>query len=75
MQGSKDEIKGLLGNNRRPLQQAHHRTVRTNINFPDAGQVRAERERERGREKVRERREEGEIESQRTGDSRPVACV
>ncbi|KAF0286929.1 Carbonic anhydrase-related protein 10 [Amphibalanus amphitrite] len=38
VQGSKEETKGLLGNNRRPLQQAHHRTVRTNINFPGAGE-------------------------------------
>ncbi|XP_037087204.1 putative carbonic anhydrase-like protein 2 [Pollicipes pollicipes] len=38
VQGSKDETKGLLGNNMRPLQPVHHRTVRTNVNFSNAGQ-------------------------------------
>lgn len=33
MQGSEDAPKAPLGNNARPLQPLHHRTVRTNINF------------------------------------------
>lgn len=34
MQGSEVTPKAPLGNNARPLQQLHHRTVRTNIDFP-----------------------------------------
>ncbi|KAB0798908.1 hypothetical protein PPYR_06788 [Photinus pyralis] len=33
MQGSQEAPKAPLGNNARPLQPLHHRTVRTNINF------------------------------------------
>ncbi|XP_078046830.1 carbonic anhydrase-related protein A [Augochlora pura] len=33
MQGSKDTPKAPLGNNSRPLQELHYRTVRTNIDF------------------------------------------
>lgn len=33
MQGSVESPKAPLGNNARPLQQLHHRTVRTNIDF------------------------------------------
>ncbi|KAK9498148.1 hypothetical protein O3M35_004026 [Rhynocoris fuscipes] len=33
MQGSEKIPKAPLGNNARPLQPLHHRTVRTNINF------------------------------------------
>lgn len=36
MQGTEQTPKAPLGNNARPLQQLHHRTVRTNINFPNA---------------------------------------
>ncbi|KAK6625858.1 hypothetical protein RUM43_006157 [Polyplax serrata] len=33
MQGSEETPKAPLGNNARPLQNLHHRTVRTNIDF------------------------------------------
>lgn len=33
MQGSQEIPKAPLGNNARPLQPLHHRTVRTNIDF------------------------------------------
>lgn len=33
MQGSEEAPKAPLGNNARPLQPLHHRTIRTNINF------------------------------------------
>lgn len=33
MQGSEETPKAPLGNNARPLQPLHHRTVRTNIDF------------------------------------------
>jgi hypothetical protein len=33
MQGSEQTPKAPLGNNARPLQQLHHRTIRTNIDF------------------------------------------
>lgn len=33
MQGSEQSPKAPLGNNARPLQPLHHRTVRTNIDF------------------------------------------
>lgn len=33
MQGSEQAPKAPLGNNARPLQPLHHRTVRTNIDF------------------------------------------
>ncbi|KAJ1529361.1 hypothetical protein ONE63_006149 [Megalurothrips usitatus] len=33
MQGSPETPKAPLGNNARPIQQLHHRTVRTNIDF------------------------------------------
>lgn len=33
MQGPIDMPKAPLGNNARPVQNLHHRTVRTNINF------------------------------------------
>ncbi|KAH0547409.1 hypothetical protein KQX54_019176 [Cotesia glomerata] len=39
MQGTKETPKAPLGNNRRPIQLLHHRTIRTNIDFrkaPDA---------------------------------------
>jgi carbonic anhydrase len=36
MQGSKDAPKAPLGNNARPVQQLHQRTIRTNINFRNA---------------------------------------
>lgn len=33
MQGSEQTPKAPLGNNARPLQLLHHRTIRTNIDF------------------------------------------
>lgn len=33
MQGSENTPKAPLGNNARPVQNLHHRTVRTNIDF------------------------------------------
>lgn len=33
MQGSETTPKAPLGNNARPVQNLHHRTVRTNIDF------------------------------------------
>ncbi len=36
MQGSEQTPKAPLGNNARPLQPLHHRTVRTNIDFQNA---------------------------------------
>lgn len=36
MQGSEQTPKAPLGNNARPLQQLHHRTIRTNIDFNKA---------------------------------------
>lgn len=33
MQGSEQTPKAPLGNNARPLQPLHHRTIRTNIDF------------------------------------------
>ena len=36
MQGSVEAPKAPLGNNARPLQPLHHRTVRTNIDFQNA---------------------------------------
>ena len=36
MQGSEQSPKAPLGNNARPLQPLHHRTVRTNIDFQNA---------------------------------------
>ena len=42
MQGSEKIPKAPLGNNARPLQPLHHRTVRTNIDFqkePSGGSV------------------------------------
>lgn len=33
MQGSEQTPKAPLGNNARPVQNLHHRTVRTNIDF------------------------------------------
>lgn len=36
MQGTIQTPKAPLGNNARPLQQIHHRTVRTNIDFQNA---------------------------------------
>jgi hypothetical protein len=39
MQGSETTPKAPLGNNARPLQHLHHRTVRTNIDFKK-GEVR-----------------------------------
>ncbi|XP_017775469.1 PREDICTED: carbonic anhydrase-related protein 10-like [Nicrophorus vespilloides] len=33
MQGTEDAPKAPLGNNARPIQPLHHRTIRTNINF------------------------------------------
>jgi hypothetical protein len=33
MQGTELTPKAPLGNNARPLQQVHHRTIRTNIDF------------------------------------------
>lgn len=33
MQGSEEAPKAPLGNNARPLQPLHHRTIRTNIDF------------------------------------------
>jgi hypothetical protein len=36
MQGSEHTPKAPLGNNARPLQPLHHRTVRTNIDFINA---------------------------------------
>uniref|UniRef100_A0A182W4B9 Alpha-carbonic anhydrase domain-containing protein n=1 Tax=Anopheles minimus TaxID=112268 RepID=A0A182W4B9_9DIPT len=37
MQGSEQTPKAPLGNNARPLQALHHRTVRTNIDFANTG--------------------------------------
>lgn len=37
MQGSEQTPKAPLGNNARPLQALHHRTVRTNIDFAHTG--------------------------------------
>lgn len=37
MQGSQLTPKAPLGNNARPVQPLHHRTVRTNINFNKQG--------------------------------------
>lgn len=37
MQGSEEAPKAPLGNNARPIQPLHQRTVRTNINFASAG--------------------------------------
>lgn len=37
MQGSQLSPKAPLGNNARPVQPLHHRTVRTNINFNKLG--------------------------------------
>ncbi|KAK9875581.1 hypothetical protein WA026_009384 [Henosepilachna vigintioctopunctata] len=36
MQGSEDAPKAPLGNNARPIQPLHQRTIRTNINFGSA---------------------------------------
>lgn len=36
MQGSQEAPKAPLGNNARPLQPLHHRTIRTNINFQNS---------------------------------------
>lgn len=36
MQGSQESPKAPLGNNVRPLQPLHYRTVRTNIDFPSS---------------------------------------
>lgn len=36
MQGIEETPKAPLGNNFRPLQPLHHRTVRTNIDFQNA---------------------------------------
>lgn len=36
MQGSEQTPKAPLGNNARPLQPLHHRTVRTNIDFQNS---------------------------------------
>ena len=36
MQGSKEAPKAPLGNNARPVQPLHQRTIRTNINFKNA---------------------------------------
>lgn len=36
MQGSEEAPKAPLGNNARPLQPLHHRTIRTNINFQNS---------------------------------------
>lgn len=38
MQGSEQTPKAPLGNNARPLQQLHHRTIRTNIDFNKVNQ-------------------------------------
>lgn len=39
MQGSEHTPKAPLGNNARPLQPLHHRTVRTNIDFQHSSKV------------------------------------
>uniref|UniRef100_A0A182QJE7 Alpha-carbonic anhydrase domain-containing protein n=1 Tax=Anopheles farauti TaxID=69004 RepID=A0A182QJE7_9DIPT len=42
MQGSEQTPKAPLGNNARPLQALHHRTVRTNIDFANTGVSKAQ---------------------------------
>lgn len=39
MQGSEQTPKAPLGNNARPLQPLHHRTIRTNIDFSKVNEL------------------------------------